>query len=155
MAEEPEKKGIDALFEATMMNLHGEPMPLSQFRGKPLVISFWSRMCFSCRDKFPELMALQAEYKKQGLIVLGIAINIDVALDEDPVKVREFLAAYGVDYPVALAGKQGTSLMQALGNERAYLPFVLLIDREGMVVSSKYGIFEVSDFQSVVRRLLQ
>jgi peroxiredoxin len=144
-----EQKGLDALFEATMMDLHGEPMTLSQFRGKPLIVSFWSRLCIPCRDEFPEFIALRAKYKKQGLDVLGIA------LEEDPVKVREFLAAYEVDYPAALVGKQGIALMQALGNDKALLPFTLLIDRRGEVVLSKRGIFKKSDFQGVAEKLLQ
>ena len=149
------EEGVNALFEATLMGLHGESMALSQFRGKPLIVNFWSRGCAPCRDEFPEFIALQKKYKKQGLIVLGIALNIDVALNEDPVKVREFLAAYGVDYPAVLAGEQGIPLMKALGNDQALLPFTLLVDRRGEVVLSKRGVFKKSDFQDVAKKLLR
>lgn len=142
-----EQEGVGALLEATMMDIHGEPMALSQFRGKPLIISFWARWCVPCRDEFPEFMALQKKYR--GLTVLGIA------LEDDPVKVREFLAAYEVDYPSALAGEQGIALMKAFGNDEALLPFTLLIDRRGEVVLSKRGVFKKSDFQGVSKKLLR
>ncbi|MDR1849274.1 MAG: TlpA family protein disulfide reductase [Zoogloeaceae bacterium] len=144
-----EEEGVDALFSATMMDVHGAPMPLSSFRGKPLIVQFWARWCVPCRDEFPELTLLGKKYKKQGLIVLGIA------LEEDPVKVREFLAAYGVNYPAALAGNQGASLMQTLGNEKGLLPFTLLINRKGEVVLRKYGVFKKSDFQGVAGKMLR
>jgi peroxiredoxin len=132
-----------------MTDIHGEPMALSRFRGKPLIISFWARACVPCRDEFPVFAELQAKYKKQGLAVLGIA------LEEDPAKVREFLAAYNVDYPSLLASEQGIALMQGLGNEEGFLPFTLLIDRKGEVIFRKYGIFGKKDFQSVAGKLLR
>jgi thiol-disulfide isomerase/thioredoxin len=145
VAKAEEQAGVDALFSATMVDIHGKPMALSHFRGEPLIVSFWSRLCFPCREEFPEFIALREKYKKQGLTVLGIA------LEEDPVKVREFLVAYGVDYPSALAGEQGIPLMRTLGNDEALLPFTLLIDRRGEVVLRKRGIFRESDFQNVAR----
>lgn len=135
------EEGANALFSATMTDIHGGAMTLSSFRGKPLIVSFWMRICVPCRDEFPVLTALQKEYEKQGLTVLGIA------LEEDPDKVREFLAAYEVSYPAALAGDQGFALMEALGNNEKLLPFTLLIDRKGEIVLRKYGAFNKNDFQ--------
>jgi thiol-disulfide isomerase/thioredoxin len=143
------EEGLDTLFAATMTDIRGEPMTLSHFRGKPLIVNFWARACVPCRDEFPVFTALQAKYKKRGLTVLGIA------LEEDPVKVREFLAAYKVSYPVALADGQGIALMQGLGNGESLLPYTLLINRKGEVVFSKYGLFKKSDFQSVAGKFLR
>ena len=142
-------EGTDALFSASMIDTHGEPMALSRFQGKPLIVHFWARICVPCRDEFPELMALQKKYKKQGLTVLGIA------LEEEPDKVREFLTAYKVSYPVALAREQGIPLMQTFGNEEAFLPFTLLIDRKGEVVLRKIGVLGKSDFQGAAGNLLR
>ena len=143
------EEGVDALFSATMTDIHGNSMPFSEFRGKPLIVKFWERICTPCRDEFPVLIALQKKYKKQGLTVLGIA------LEKEPDKVRDFLIAYEVNYPVALAGEQGIPLMQAFGNEGALLPFTLFIDRRGEVVFRKVGVFKKSDFQGMAGKLLQ
>lgn len=145
-----EEPGVDRLFSATMKDVHGAPMTLSRFRGRPLIVNFWARVCPPCRDEIPELAALQAQYKEQGLVVLGIA------LEDEPDKAREFLAAYGADYPAALAGEQeGISLMRALGNTESFLPFTLLIDRKGEIVLSKRGIFSKNDFQGAAGKLLR
>jgi len=141
--------GGDALFSATMTDIRGEPMPLSLFRGKPLIVNFWARACVPCRDEIPDLIALQAKYKKRGLAVLGIA------LEENPDKVREFLIAYKINYPIALACEQGIPMMNAFGNNESLLPFTLLIDRKGEVVSHKYGVFRKNDFQEAVEKLIR
>ncbi|MCL2880030.1 MAG: TlpA family protein disulfide reductase [Treponema sp.] len=143
------EEGVDALFSATMTDVQGKSMQLSGFQGRPLIVKFWERICAPCRDEFPVLIALQKKYKKQGLTVLGIA------LEKEPDKVRDFLVAYQVNYPVALAGEQGIPLMQAFGNEGALLPFTLLIDRRGEVVLRKVGVFQNSDFQGMAGKLLQ
>ncbi|MCL2644160.1 MAG: TlpA family protein disulfide reductase [Betaproteobacteria bacterium] len=143
------EEGGDALFSTLMMDIHGEPITLSRFQGNPLVVKFWERICPSCRDEIPELSALQREYKGRGLTVLGIA------LEEDPVRVREFLIAYEAHYPVVLGREQGIGLMKMFGNEGALLPYTLIIDREGEVVLRKVGAFKKSDFQEVAEKLLR
>ncbi|THF61049.1 TlpA family protein disulfide reductase [Pseudothauera rhizosphaerae] len=141
--------GTDSLFAATLVGTDGKPAELAHYRGKPLLVNFWARWCGPCRTEMPELAALQKEYGPQGLTVLGIAV------EDDPVAVREFLAAYGVDYPVALGRSKGIWLMQALGNGKAGLPFTLAIDRKGEIVVRKLGVFGKDDFESIAGRLLQ
>jgi thiol-disulfide isomerase/thioredoxin len=143
------EEGLDALFEASMIDIHGKPMTLSHFRGKPLIVSFWERVCPICRDGFPELAALQTKYEKRGLIVLGIA------LEKEPDKVREFLAVYKANYPVVLAGKQRCDLMQGFGNDGCFLPYTLLVNRKGEVIFRKHGPFKESDFQAVAGEFLR
>jgi len=147
-AEQQEGGGLDALFSAAMLDIHGEPMTLAEFRGKPLIVNFWARWCVPCRDEIPELVTFQAQHQKQGLVILGIA------LEDEPGKVRDFLAAYEVNYPVALVGDAGLALMQALGNDVMGLPFTLFIDRNGEIVWVRRGVLKKSDLQNMVNKLL-
>ncbi|MDR0735314.1 MAG: TlpA family protein disulfide reductase [Zoogloeaceae bacterium] len=110
--------------------------------------NFWARWCPPCREEIPELMALGKKYEKRGLAIVG------VALENDTIKTREFLAAYGVTYPVILAPEQGVSMMKALGNDKELLPFTLIIDAQGKVVLRKPGRFRQDDFESVAEGLL-
>lgn len=121
------------LFEATLADTQDKPIALAQYKGRPLVVNFWARWCGPCRQEIPHLVSERARLKKQGLEVLGIAI-------EDKVEaVRDFAKAYDMDYPVLLAKEQGIPLMQALGNSRAGLPYTLVLDRQGKVIASKLG----------------
>jgi thiol-disulfide isomerase/thioredoxin len=121
------------LFEQQFVDLDGQPANLAKFRGRPLIINFWARWCGPCRTEIPDLVAERARRKDQELEVVGIAI------EDNTESVRDFAKAYDIDYPVLLAKDAGIELMRTLGNSRAGLPYTLVLDRRGQIVSSKLG----------------
>ncbi len=52
-----------------------EPLDLTQFRGKVVVIDFWASWCAPCRQSFPWLNEMQAKYRDRGLVIIGV--NVD------------------------------------------------------------------------------
>ena len=69
--------------------------------------------------------------------------------------VREFAKAYEMDYLVLLAGDNGLSLLQALGDTSAGLPYTLVINRAGKVVSRKLGIMKKAEMNTAYEAALQ
>lgn len=139
---------LDALFATKLTGTDDRELSLADYRGKPLIVNFWARWCAPCREELPELAKLQDEYGGQGLQVVGIAV------EDNTLAVREFLAAYGVGFPVGVGQKKGIWLMQGLGNGSALLPFTLAIDRKGEIVMQKLGAFKQADFDQIADRLL-
>ena len=137
------------LFAAQLWDMQDKPVNLETFRGKPLIVNFWARWCGPCRTEIPELIKVRAKYKAKGLEVLGIGIE-DKA---DPA--REFAAAYEMDFPVVIAKEKGIPLMQALGNNRGGLPYTVVIDRQGNVLSSKMGMMKKADLEAAAAALLK
>ena len=121
------------LFAATLADTQDKPAALAQYKGRPLVVNFWARWCGPCREEIPHLVSERARLNKQGLEVLGIAI------EDKAEPVRDFAKAYDMEYPVLIAKDQGIPLMQALGNSRVGLPYTLVLDRQGKVIASKLG----------------
>ncbi len=120
-----------ALFAAALIDLDGQPVTLSKYRGKPLIVNFWARWCGPCKVEIPELVSLQK--RNSGVEVLGLN------LENNPATVRDFAFAYDVNYPVFLTREPGLALMRALGNHKTVLPFTVVLNRHGAIVSSHIG----------------
>lgn len=142
----------EPLFAATLSDLDDKAVAMAAWRGKPLIVNFWARWCGPCREEIPELSKIQAKYKAQG--TNGLAV-IGIAIEDRPEPVRDFAKAYDIDYPVVLAKGKGIWLMQALGNSRAGLPYTVVIDRQGRIVSRKLGIMRKPDLEAAAETLLK
>lgn len=121
------------LFAASLRDIDNRPVALADLRGQPLIVNFWARWCGPCREEIPELSSLAQANQAKGLKVVGIG------LEDNSENVKDFIKAYEMNYTLLFAPVEGISLMRALGNGRAGLPFTLAIDRSGRVVMHKLG----------------
>src|SRR5256886_17245411 len=49
-----------------------KPLPLSQLRGKTLLLFFWAHWCSDCKRLLPDLVRLAAEFGPKGLRIIEI-----------------------------------------------------------------------------------
>lgn len=139
----------DALFAAKLDSSEGKAVALETYRGKPLIVNFWARWCAPCRVEIPELTTTQDQYRKRGLVVIGIG------LEDKAESVRDFMKAYEMNYTVLLAKAGGVELMQALGNTRAGLPFTVAIGRRGEILASKLGAMNRAELDAAAEAVLK
>ncbi len=59
----------------------GNPVKLSSFRGKYLLLDFWASWCGPCRAENPNLVASFNKYKDKGFQVLGVSLDRPGAKD--------------------------------------------------------------------------
>ncbi len=108
----------------TLKDLQGTNLTLSHYRGKVVLLNFWSTTCPPCVAEIPSLVALYHELRGQGLVVLG------VALDPAERPVRELAAKLRIDYPLVLdSSKEVYFDSYGLFGQ----PVSVIIDRSGMV----------------------
>lgn len=110
----------------------GSRLATRSLQGKPLVLNFWATWCGPCVKEMPELDRFATDMAAQGWQVLGVAIDKADA-------VRTFLQTTPVRFPIAIAGLDGLSLVQALGNTNGGLPFTLVLGADGRVLQRKMG----------------
>ncbi|MCD6155740.1 MAG: TlpA family protein disulfide reductase [Candidatus Atribacteria bacterium] len=86
--------------EATPFNLKtlsGEEVNLSELKGSPVVLVFFSTNCHFCRLEMPILQKLYEEYAlKADLKVFGIAAR------ENPERLKSFVSSLGINFPILL-----------------------------------------------------
>jgi thiol-disulfide isomerase/thioredoxin len=110
-------------------DLAGNPVRLSDFQGKTVVMNFWATWCPPCRAEMPELDEVAREYRDKGVVVL--AIN----LQEDPAQVGSYLHTLGVEF---------SPLLDLTGDIfRLYritgLPMTYIIGPDGMIQDIHVG----------------
>ena len=127
------------------LNLVGKPLefalPLlaggtvteADYRGKVLLISFWTTDCIPCTDNLPILKDLRQRFGEKGFEIL--AVN----LDPTPNPIRGYLNQYKVDFPVAYepGSFEGPTAMQY---GVVTMPTMILADRAGRVVGTDLSI---------------
>jgi thiol-disulfide isomerase/thioredoxin len=99
----------------------GRAVPLSDLRGKVVLLDFWATWCPPCRASSPAVSRLAADFGPRGLVVVG------VSADEDEGAWRRYIAPHGGGRMEALDSRDEVArVFQA-----AAKPTFVLIDRQG------------------------
>jgi len=124
VAAEEESTEVPALPDIKMSTLDGSgEVGLAEFRGRPVLLSFWASWCGPCRIELPELQKLYQELAGEGFVLL--TVNVDVA----PAFADRFLAQLGISVPVYRMNQRD---LVELGVSA--LPTNILLDPEGRPV---------------------
>lgn len=67
--------------EFTQNDTLGNPVSLSSFRGKYLLIDFWASWCGPCRKENPNVVNAFNKYKDKGFTILGVSLDQTNAKD--------------------------------------------------------------------------
>lgn len=111
----------------------GKKISLSGYKGKLVLVDFFYKGCYSCMKAIPMLDSLFAEYKKEGLQVIGI--DPEDSLNNDT---KHFISVAGINYPVVLDEKQESIKNYHLSG----FPTTYLIDKDGRVIDASVGFDE-------------
>ena len=120
----------------TLPTTTGANITLSDLEGTPVVLNFWSISCAYCRQQLPYLenVAQQGD----GEIEV-IAVN----MADSAARIQTFFDDYEPTMIVALDENREVfvTYCQNFNNARAYIPFTLFVDSEGIVKYVKIGAF--------------
>ena len=124
----------------SLLDLKGETISLSDYRGQWVVVNYWATWCTPCRKEIPELAEIHAQ--RDDVVVLGLDYE-----DIERSSLDEFLAEIEIIYPVLLLDVY--AMPEGLDIPRA-LPTTFLVDPEGMRVRTFYGPVTRSEIERVV-----
>ncbi len=114
----------------TLIDIDGKKVQLSDFKGKVIVLNFWSTTCAPCVAEIPSLNSLYRDLKGNGLIVLGIS------LDRSVKPVKHLADKLHIAYPLLMDSQQDVYFdSYALFGQ----PISVIIDRTGIVQEKLLG----------------
>jgi len=115
----------------TIQRLGAPPIPLTQYRGKIVVLAFIHTTCSHCQQLTTELNLLANEYTPRGVQFLECAFNEDA-----PTALPEFLKRFSPPYPVGWGTSASVMayLQRTLTDGRPmYVPQMVFLDRAGVI----------------------
>jgi thiol-disulfide isomerase/thioredoxin len=113
----------------------GQPMSLSDFKGKTILVNLWATWCVPCREEMPALDKLQAELGGADFQV--VAINVDTRNREKP---KAWLQDNGIKNLAYHADPEG-KLLQVLqkSGHVVGLPTTFVVDASGCEIALLKG----------------
>ncbi|HEX5805552.1 MAG TPA: TlpA disulfide reductase family protein [Macromonas sp.] len=129
---------VRAIWEREWLDPHGQPVRLPVVGRGPVLLNFWATWCPPCVEELPLLNGFSQQQRGKGWQVVGMAVD-------QPSSVRAFLGRAPLDFPVVMAGLEGTELSRLLGNTTGGLPFSVLIDPAGRIAQRQLGRLHAED----------
>lgn len=159
----------------TLSTLDGRPFRLTDYRGRIVLINFWTTWCPACVSEIPELIALQKQHGDH-LVVVGVSLDFvpdehghlgghpaveeqaHPAGEDDPeerdskalqkvrAKVARTVKTRGINYPILL-DEQNQIGGRFKGGE---LPTTILVDAAGNVRRRFVGARSLSMFEAMI-----
>jgi thiol-disulfide isomerase/thioredoxin len=135
-----------------LIDVQGYQKILEQYRGKPLVVTFWATWCEPCRDEYPMLNELAKLYAPLGLKVVGV--NLDD--DGDLILMRRFLVRYKPVFPNyrKKAGAEATFRQAVQPSWHGALPATFFYAKDGRQVGQVLGEGKRETYETAIRSLL-
>lgn len=129
--------------EFFLSDLSGKLVSLYQFKGKIVIISFWSDSCH--KNGMPLIDdPFYNKYKERGLAILAINAG-------QPKRVVEaFLQGKNISYPILLDQRFGAVKQYGVTS----LPMYFILDREGIVRNRILGEVEIAYLEKILENLL-
>jgi thiol-disulfide isomerase/thioredoxin len=129
--------------------INSEPLTLKSLHGRVVLIEFWTFACYNCRNTLPSLKKWDAQYRDQGLTIVGVHTpELDFERDID--QLRREVAGLGVKYPIVT--DQDYSTWKAYGVEA--WPSLFLLDKQGRVRWTHVGEGYYDETEAVIKKLL-
>lgn len=136
-----------------------------RFQGKVVILSLGGTWCPNCHDEMPVLVALDKEFRAQGLEIVGLFFEADADLAVAKPRVNAFVRRHKVDFPIVVAGSRddGEAKLPQLNNFAVY-PTTVFLGRDGKVRSVHAGFASAAtgeehtrltnEYRETVRRLV-
>ena len=106
----------------------GNPVPISAFRGKYVLVDFWASWCRPCRQENPNVVAAFDKFKNKNFTVLGVSLDQNKKAWLDAIKMDGLQWSHVSD--LKGWGNQVAAIFKVTS-----IPQNLLLDPEGRIIA--------------------
>ena len=122
--------------------------------GRPLLVNFWATWCEPCRDEFPDLVRIDAQYRGRGLEFITVSLD-DVA--EIKNLVPQFLREMRAGMPAYLLNSPDPDLVinTVDPNWSGALPATFLFDAQGQIAFKHLGRIKPPELRAAIEKVIK
>jgi peroxiredoxin len=122
----------------TLTSAGGKEYRLSAFRGKPVVLNFFTTWCGPCRDEMPAMQSLFKIYSREGLILLA------VDLGDSRTDVKTYASSLGLGFPLLMDPESQVGNLYGVNS----FPRTFFIDSKGVIRKISIGSMPESEISA-------
>ena len=119
----------------TVYDGDGNPVKLSDFVGKPVVLNFWASWCPPCKGEMPDF---DGAYRELGENVAFVMVNMTDGRQETLETAKDFLAGQDFAFPVYFDTDQDAAVTYGVTS----LPTTYFIDADGNLAAYAMGAID-------------
>ncbi len=116
--------------------LDGGTFDAKGYRGRVLLVAYWSTWCTACTQDVPVLKELYKRYHNQGLEIVGVGLDMTAA------PIAPYLEQHKILWPQVFQ-PGGTESEPAMALGVIVPPVMILVDRQGIVTNVTTSIEEI------------
>ncbi|MFL6210244.1 MAG: TlpA family protein disulfide reductase [Pyrinomonadaceae bacterium] len=119
----------------------------------PLLVNFWATWCEPCREEFPDLVKIDADYRARGLEFAAISVDDPGELTKGVPKFLREMHAQMPAYVLNVPDSEPVinSVDPTWGGE---LPATFLFDRHGQIVFQHKGRINPTELRTAIEKVL-
>ena len=126
----------------SLMGLDGEMHDFDEYDGRHRLLNFWATWCAPCRREIPLLKDFQAEQGDDGILVIGIAVDI---MEE----VRQYAEAAEFNYPILVGEMDAMAVAEQSGLQFHAMPFTMIVTADGEFLNAHFGELHRPDLDKI------
>ncbi|HKW65516.1 MAG TPA: TlpA disulfide reductase family protein [Candidatus Acidoferrum sp.] len=136
--------------EVTFKDLDGKGVPLSQYKGKVVLVNFWATWCEPCQVEIPWLIEMQQKYSSKGFTILGVDVDDEGNNVVSAYTAKERFNVNGEKLPMNYPILRGDdAVADKFGGLLGY-PTSFLISRDGKIVKKVQGLVDYDEIKNAV-----
>ena len=145
--EESGQQQTYAAMDFTVYDGEGNPVSLSDLKGKPVIVNFWATWCGYCKQEMPDFEEIYQRYGDQVEIMM---VHITES-GETKEQGQEYIQKEGFTFPVYYDLDQNAAQTYYISS----LPQTMLVDAEGNIAGYAQGMVTLEALENAVTILLE
>ena len=117
----------------TLSSLDDSTYTLSNMKNNVVLLNFWATWCGPCRMEIPDFNELYLKHHKEGLEILGIA------MDGTKKSLKNFTKSYTMEYPILYGSARNLNKVSMDYGGVMSLPTSILIGKNNEVIRTYPG----------------